>query len=71
MSYCNLIELLQQRAESTPNRLAYSFLIDGEIGREIPIDYKTLAQRAQAIAAELQKKSTNWGSGFTALSTRN
>ncbi len=56
MQYANLIELLRHRADSTPDALAYTFLIDGEIGQEISLTYRELAQRVQAIAAQLQQQ---------------
>src|SRR5215510_3299160 len=51
---CSLIELLQQRAGSTPERVAYRFLGDGET-RESRITYGELDLRARSIAACLQQ----------------
>ena len=48
-----LIELLRGRAESQPDKTAYTFLIDGETD-EISLTYAELDQRARAIAAQLQ-----------------
>src|SRR4026209_454961 len=50
----SLVELLQQRAASPPDRLAYRFLGDGETG-ESSITYGELNLRARAIAASLQE----------------
>ncbi len=49
----SLVELLQQRAASTPERVAYRFLDDGETG-ESGITYGELSLRARSIAARLQ-----------------
>ena len=49
-----LVELLQQRAESAPERLAYRFLGDGETG-ESRITYGELNLRARSIAVYLQE----------------
>src|SRR5215216_4765874 len=49
----SLGELLQQRAASAPERVAYRFLGDGETG-ESSITYGELNLRARAIAACLQ-----------------
>jgi amino acid adenylation domain-containing protein/non-ribosomal peptide synthase protein (TIGR01720 family) len=48
----SLVELLQQRAESAPERVAYRFLDDGETAR---ITYGELDRRARSIAAHLQE----------------
>src|SRR3569832_1813316 len=53
-SVTSLVELHQQRAESAPERLAYSFLDDGETG-ESRITYGELHRRARSIAAYLQE----------------
>jgi amino acid adenylation domain-containing protein/non-ribosomal peptide synthase protein (TIGR01720 family) len=50
----SLVELLQQRAASAPERIAYRFLGDGEAG-ESRITYGELNRRARAIAAYLQE----------------
>jgi len=50
----SLVELLQQRAASAPDRVAYRFLGDGEAG-ESRITYGELNLRARAIAASLQE----------------
>ncbi len=49
----SLVELLQQRAASAPECVAYRFLGEGETG-ESRITYAELDQRARAIAAALQ-----------------
>ena len=49
----SLVELLQRRAESVPERLAYRFLGNGETG-ESRMTYGELNLRARAIAACLQ-----------------
>ena len=51
-----LIELLRARAESQPERNAYTFLIDGE-REETSLTYAELDQRARAIGALLQSLS--------------
>jgi amino acid adenylation domain-containing protein/non-ribosomal peptide synthase protein (TIGR01720 family) len=50
----SLVELLQQRAASAPDCVAYRFLGDGEAG-ESSITYGELNLRARAIAASLQE----------------
>src|ERR1043166_9760349 len=47
-----LVELLQERAQTEPERLAYRFLSGDEESKQI--SYGELNQRAQAIAAILQ-----------------
>src|SRR5512133_1381574 len=49
----SLVELLQQRAASAPEGVAYRFLGDGETG-ESRITYGELDLRARAIATRLQ-----------------
>ena len=53
-----LIELLRGRAQFQPNRLAYSFLLDGE-SDEVSITYAQLDRRARAIGAWLQSKEAS------------
>ena len=48
----NLIQLLQSRAIQQPERLAYTFLLDGE-EEESHLTYGELGQQARAIAASL------------------
>ncbi|HET9210870.1 MAG TPA: AMP-binding protein, partial [Thermoanaerobaculia bacterium] len=48
-----LVEALRRRAESRPDRLAYTFLLDGET-RELHVTYGELDLQARAIAARLQ-----------------
>src|ERR1041385_7643633 len=49
-----LVELLQERAASTPERQAYRFLADGEIA-ESRITYGEMDLHARSIAARLQE----------------
>ena len=50
----SLVDLLRQRAEAMPDRLAYQFLVDGR--HEGPrLTYAELDQRARAIAAVLRR----------------
>lgn len=52
-SIVNLIQLLQSRATHQPERLAYTFLLDGE-GEESHLTYGELEQQARAVGACLQ-----------------
>ena len=54
MTVSSLVELLQQRAVSTPERVAYRFFADGE-SAESSITYGELNLRARSIAVCLQK----------------
>jgi acyl-CoA synthetase (AMP-forming)/AMP-acid ligase II len=54
MQFTNLIELLEYRALSQPDRKAYSFLENGEIERKI-LTYSQVDREAKAIAARLQQ----------------
>ncbi|PYE55196.1 thioester reductase domain-containing protein [Deinococcus yavapaiensis] len=49
-----LVELLHARAERTPDRVAYRFLIDGE-RQEATFTYAQLDERARAVASRLQE----------------
>ena len=49
----SLVDILQQRAKNQPDRLAFRFLEDGELGETV-LTYKVLDQRARAIGALLQ-----------------
>lgn len=49
----NLVDLLRYRAQNQPDRIAYTFLQDGEIAVE-SLTYQQLEQQALAIAAMLQ-----------------
>jgi len=51
--YANLVELLGDRALAYPDRLAYTFLVDGET-QKISLTYQELDQKARAIAAVLR-----------------
>ncbi|MGD1920337.1 MAG: fatty acyl-AMP ligase [Pleurocapsa sp.] len=51
----NIVEILQQRAISQPNKIAYIFLKDGE-NQEIRLTYQELESKAKAIALELQQR---------------
>ena len=48
-----LVEILRWRALHQPDRLAYTFLLDGET-EEVHVTYADLDRRARAIAARLQ-----------------
>jgi acyl-CoA synthetase (AMP-forming)/AMP-acid ligase II len=48
-----LVDILSDRATTQPNRLAYTFLVDGEQD-EVCLTYQVLDQQARAIAAYLQ-----------------
>ncbi|ELS04797.1 acyl-CoA synthetase (AMP-forming)/AMP-acid ligase II [Xenococcus sp. PCC 7305] len=50
----NIVEILQKRAATQADDLAYIFLKDGE-GQELKLTYQELDLKAQAIAAHLQK----------------
>ena len=49
----NIVEILQQRAESQGDDTAYIFLKDGE-NKEVRLTYKELDRKAKAIAIQLQ-----------------
>ncbi|MGK7891318.1 MAG: fatty acyl-AMP ligase, partial [Leptolyngbyaceae cyanobacterium] len=51
--FSNLVDLLRHRAQSHPDKTAYTFIRDGEVESEV-LSYKELDRRAQAIAARLQ-----------------
>ncbi len=53
MHWTNLVELLRCRALSEPERMAYTFLLDGETS-EVSLTYGELDLRARAIGAWLQ-----------------
>jgi acyl-CoA synthetase (AMP-forming)/AMP-acid ligase II len=53
LSILNLIQLLQSRAIHQPERLAYTFLLDGE-EEESHLTYGALEQQARAVGACLQ-----------------
>ncbi len=48
------VELLRERVQHSPDNLAYTFLVDGDITKEISLTYQELEQKVQAIAAKLQ-----------------
>jgi acyl-CoA synthetase (AMP-forming)/AMP-acid ligase II len=49
----SLVDLLRDRAENTPERLAYTFLLDGET-KAAPVDHRELDRRARSVAAGLR-----------------
>ncbi|WP_392535314.1 fatty acyl-AMP ligase [Nostoc sp. C117] len=53
-----LVELLSYRAHQQPDRLAYTFLLDGETAK-VHLTYKQLEEKAKAIATELQSINAN------------
>jgi acyl transferase domain-containing protein/acyl-CoA synthetase (AMP-forming)/AMP-acid ligase II/acyl carrier protein len=53
--FSTLIELLRYRALNQSQKIAYTFLLDGEI-ESISLTYKELDQKARAIAAQLLQK---------------
>lgn len=50
----SLVELLRRRALDMPDRVAYTFLKDGEVGAEVPLTYAEVDEQARAVAAWLQ-----------------
>ena len=52
-----LVDLLRWRAEQQPDRIAYTFLADGE-NKEVHLTYGELDRQAQMIAAQLQTLAT-------------
>ena len=56
LEHTTLVELLRVRAESQPDKNAYTFLSDGET-EETTLTYGQLDQRAAAIGARLQSLS--------------
>ncbi len=54
-SHATLVDLLRFRATQQPDRLAYTFLIDGEVEGDT-FTYAQLDQKARAIAAHLQDR---------------
>ena len=48
------VDVLRARAQQTPERLAYAFLVDGEVGDEIRLTNSELDRRARAVATHLQ-----------------
>lgn len=52
----SLLELLRLRSENDPDKVAYTFLADGETETDT-LTYRLLDQRARAIAAKLQSCS--------------
>src|SRR5262245_43926771 len=53
-SCATLVQILQARADIHPERLAYTFLADGE-DTEDNLTFAGLVQRARVVAAELQR----------------
>lgn len=51
-----LIHILKERARTTPDKVAYIFLKDGE-NHELPITYAELDLRARRLAAKLQQQN--------------
>ena len=49
----NLVDILQLRASEQPNKVVYTFLVDGETN-EISLTYAQLEQKAKAIATYIQ-----------------
>src|SRR3954466_11402698 len=50
-----LVELLRQRAAATPDRLAFTFLVDADTVKET-LTYGELDRRARSVAAALQSR---------------
>jgi amino acid adenylation domain-containing protein len=55
-----LIELLQQRTRNQPDKLAYTFLVDGET-EKASLTYAQLEQQVRTIAAQLQEMGISSG----------
>jgi acyl-CoA synthetase (AMP-forming)/AMP-acid ligase II/acyl carrier protein len=51
-----LVELLRQRALEAPDRVAYTFLKDGELDDTVELTYGQLDEQARAVAAWLQER---------------
>ena len=51
--FSTLVEILRWRALHQPDRLLYTYLLDGE-KEELHLNYADLDRRARAIAAQLQ-----------------
>jgi acyl-CoA synthetase (AMP-forming)/AMP-acid ligase II len=52
MNSTTLVEILQHRAQYQPDRLAYTFLVDGET-EEVSLNYQELDRKARAVAERL------------------
>lgn len=50
----NFVEILKYRAKEQSNKIAFTFLVDGE-DEEVSITYSEMNMRAESIAAELKK----------------
>src|SRR5260370_24548513 len=57
--FANLIEPCRFQAETQPNEIAFTFLVDGE-REEHNLTYADLDQQARSVAAKLQSLA-NWG----------
>ncbi|WP_165618169.1 AMP-binding protein, partial [Mycolicibacterium porcinum] len=55
LAAATLIELLQQRAETYRDKVAFSFSYDGDDVNRTQLTYADLDRRARAIAATLQR----------------
>jgi len=52
--FSTLVDILRYRTLHQPNKIAYTFLVDGETEEEVHLTYEALDARARAIAAQLQ-----------------
>lgn len=60
--YQNLIELLERRARSSPQKIAYTFLNFGKDGyKEVNLTYQDVYDNARAVAVSLKKCGLNKG----------
>ena len=59
-TYSTFVDLMGDRAQSTPDRTAFIFLNDGET-KETTVTYGVLHQQARAIAALLQRDGSQMG----------
>ncbi len=55
-SSSSFVEILRQRATEAPEKIGYSFLLDGRNDEEVHYSYGKLWLRARAVAAELQER---------------
>jgi acyl-CoA synthetase (AMP-forming)/AMP-acid ligase II len=63
----SLPEILQERARTQPDRLAFRFLQDGTSDQAVDWTYHELAARAEAVAAELGRRGLDGGRVVLAL----
>jgi acyl-CoA synthetase (AMP-forming)/AMP-acid ligase II/acyl carrier protein len=57
MTFTTIVDALRWRADNQPDQKAFTFLLDGEVNRSVPLTYRDLNQRALQTAEAIREST--------------